>query len=48
MRAARALGAVEASVLKYADSGDVSGDKSAVVGYVAAVFGSFAGQSQAS
>lgn len=41
MRATRALGAVEAKVLKYADSGDVSGDKSAVVGYVAAVFGSF-------
>jgi hypothetical protein len=45
MRAARALGAVEANVLKYADSGDVSGDKSAVVGYMAAVFGRFAGSS---
>ena len=41
MRAARALGAREGRVLKYADSGDVSGDKSAVVGYLAAVFGEF-------
>ena len=39
MRAARALGARDASVLKYADSGDVSGDKSAVVGYMAAAIG---------
>ena len=30
-------------VLKYADSGDVSGDKSAVVGYMAAAFGDFGG-----
>jgi AmmeMemoRadiSam system protein B len=36
MRAARLLGAVRASVLKYADSGDVSGDKASVVGYMAA------------
>jgi AmmeMemoRadiSam system protein B len=43
MHAAHALGAVDASVLKYSDSGDVSGDKSAVVGYLAAVFGKFAG-----
>lgn len=42
MRAARALGAVDARVLKYGDSGDVSGDKSAVVGYLAAAFGTFA------
>jgi AmmeMemoRadiSam system protein B len=42
MRAAKALGARDARVLKYADSGDVSGDKDAVVGYVAAAFGSFA------
>jgi len=28
-------------VLEYADSGDVSGDKSAVVGYLAAAFGTF-------
>lgn len=39
MRAARALGAADAVVLRYADSGDVSGDKSAVVGYLAAAFG---------
>jgi AmmeMemoRadiSam system protein B len=42
MRASRALGARDARVLKYADSGDVSGDKSAVVGYMAAAFGRFA------
>jgi MEMO1 family protein len=41
MRAAAALGAREGRVLKYADSGDVSGDKTAVVGYMAAVFGDF-------
>lgn len=39
MRAARQLGARDAVVLKYADSGDVSGDKSAVVGYLAAALG---------
>jgi MEMO1 family protein len=38
MLAARALGAREGRVLHYADSGDVSGDKSAVVGYMAAAF----------
>ena len=38
MRAARALGATTGRVLRYADSGDVSGDKSAVVGYMAAAF----------
>ncbi len=38
MSAARDLGATEGRVLRYADSGDVSGDKSAVVGYMAAVF----------
>jgi AmmeMemoRadiSam system protein B len=38
MRAARALGATQASILRYADSGDVSGDKTAVVGYLAAAF----------
>jgi MEMO1 family protein len=43
MRAARALGARQARVLKYADSGDVSGDKSGVVGYMAAAFGMFTG-----
>jgi AmmeMemoRadiSam system protein B len=39
MEAARQLGASGARVLRYADSGDVSGDKSAVVGYMAAVIG---------
>ena len=39
MRAARQLGATDAVVLKYADWSDVSGDKSAVVGYLAAVLG---------
>ena len=34
--AAGRLGATEARLLKYADSGDVSGDKSSVVGYMAA------------
>ena len=41
MRAARTLGAADARVLCYADSGAVSGDTSAVVGYCAAVFGTF-------
>lgn len=36
LHAARELGASAARVLRYADSGDVSGDKSAVVGYMAA------------
>jgi MEMO1 family protein len=36
LRAARALGAIRSRVLRYADSGDVSGDKDAVVGYMAA------------
>lgn len=36
MRAASQLGAVNSTILEYADSGDVSGDKSAVVGYTAA------------
>jgi MEMO1 family protein len=39
MRAARKLGARDAVVLSYADSGDVSGDKSSVVGYMAAALG---------
>jgi MEMO1 family protein len=39
MRAARSLGAQHAGILRYADSGDVSGDKDAVVGYLAAAFG---------
>jgi AmmeMemoRadiSam system protein B len=44
MRAARRAGARDAVVLNYADSGDVSGDKSAVVGYLAAALGTFRGQ----
>jgi AmmeMemoRadiSam system protein B len=36
MDAAVRLGAARAQVLRYADSGDVSGDKSSVVGYMAA------------
>lgn len=39
MRAAWHLGARDSLVLNYADSGDVSGDKSSVVGYVAAALG---------
>ncbi len=39
LRAARALGADSGTVLKYGDSGDVSGDTDSVVGYVSAVFG---------
>ncbi len=38
MRASRGLGANVSKVLKYANSGDVSGDKSAVVGYTSCVF----------
>jgi len=41
MRAAKQLGAREARVLERADSGDVSGDKSSVVGYMAAAIGNF-------
>jgi predicted class III extradiol MEMO1 family dioxygenase len=36
LHAARQLGATTARVLRYADSGDISGDKSSVVGYMAA------------
>lgn len=39
--AARALGARDARVLKYAHSGEVSGDYSGVVGYMAAAIGTF-------
>jgi AmmeMemoRadiSam system protein B len=39
MRAAWALGARDSVILRYADSGDVSGDKSSVVGYLAAALG---------
>lgn len=41
MFAARHLGAREGRVLKYAHSGDVSGDHGAVVGYLSAAFGTF-------
>jgi AmmeMemoRadiSam system protein B len=41
MRAARALGASDARILKYAHSGDVSGDYSGVVGYLAAAMGRY-------
>jgi AmmeMemoRadiSam system protein B/AmmeMemoRadiSam system protein A len=37
MLAAKGLGANKAKVLKYANSGDVTGDRSGVVGYMAAV-----------
>lgn len=37
MKAAIAKGADRAEILKYGDSGDISGDKSSVVGYTAAV-----------
>jgi MEMO1 family protein len=36
LRAARGLGATRTRVLRYGDSGDVSGDKARVVGYMAA------------
>lgn len=41
MLAARALGATDARVLKYAHSGEVSGDNDGVVGYFAAAMGTF-------
>jgi len=41
MRTARQLGAIDSRILQYADSGDVSGDKSSVVGYMAAAIGRF-------
>ena len=41
MMAARALGARQARVLRYAHSGEVSGDYDGVVGYLAAVLGTF-------
>ncbi|MGH9309079.1 MAG: AmmeMemoRadiSam system protein B [Vicinamibacterales bacterium] len=47
MMAARALGARSGRVLHYAHSGEVSGDYDGVVGYVAAVFGSFEGGAHA-
>ena len=39
LRGAKRLGANTSVVLKYADSGDVSGDKTAVVGYLASAIG---------
>lgn len=41
MMAARGLGATDGRVLKYAHSGEVSGDYDGVVGYLAAAFGRF-------
>ena len=41
MRAARTIGMSESRVLQRADSGDMSGDKASVVGYLAAAFGVF-------
>jgi len=41
MRAARARGASAARVLRYAHSGEISGDMSGVVGYLAAAMGRF-------
>lgn len=41
MQAARAMGAADGRVLKYAHSGEVSGDYDGVVGYLAAAFGTF-------
>jgi MEMO1 family protein len=38
MMLSRKLGAKQGKVLKYANSGDTSGDKSTVVGYVSAIF----------
>ncbi len=38
MYLSKMLGAAHAKVLKYANSGDVTGDKSGVVGYVSAIF----------
>ena len=41
MKAARLLGAADGRVLKYAHSGEISGDYDGVVGYLAAAFGTF-------
>jgi AmmeMemoRadiSam system protein B len=41
MRAARARGATASRVLRYAHSGEITGDNSGVVWYLAAVFGAF-------
>lgn len=42
MMAARALGAIHGRVLKYAHSGEISGDNTGVVGYLAGAIGVFA------
>ena len=44
MKASTRLGASEGRVLKYAHSGEVSGDYDGVVGYLAAAFGTFGGR----
>lgn len=44
MQAARTLGARHGRVLKYANSGEISGDYDGVVGYLAAAFGVFDAQ----
>jgi hypothetical protein len=44
MIAARTIGADAADILRYQNSGDVSGDRSAVVGYLAAAFGASIGK----
>lgn len=48
MHAARKLGAGKAKVLRYANSGDVTGDSSNVVGYMAAVFYADSGSAKSS
>jgi AmmeMemoRadiSam system protein B len=47
MLAARTLGAASARVLRYAHSGEISGDYDGVVGYLAAAFGDFGPAAQA-
>ena len=44
LTAAQALGASDANVLAYGDSGDVTGDTDGVVGYVSAAFHSGVGR----
>lgn len=44
MMAARTIGADTVDVLRYQNSGDISGDRSTVVGYVAATFGASVGK----
>ena len=38
MTACKELGATQGKLLKYATSGDISGDKSSVVGYASIIF----------